>query len=522
MRENVGVRLAAPNSEGLEGAQLVEHVKTRLWQAAIVANVCGALDLFLFASLLAAGLANPAKGTASALVNGGIGAVYVVGTLLLGRWWSRRMIARVEPWMLESRAPTPDERRDALRLSLGQAQIYATYWLLGAVVFALLNLVFVSPAVAAIVFVTVVLGGVTTTAMGYLLAERIVRPIVACALADSPPVRPLGLGVGSRVITVWGVATGVPLVGIAAVAVTALLSSHLDRTLLAASILFLAGLAIGVGLLATKLGARSISEPLGEMRQALGRIEQGHFDARVAVDDGSEMGLLEAGFNRMAAGLHEREQLQDLFGRHVGEEVARAALDGGVKLGGETREVGVLFVDLVGSTAMAASLPPARVVALLNDFFELVFAVVRKHGGMVNKFEGDGALCVFGAPVSLADPAGSALAAARELRDTLMEELPEVDFGITVSAGDCVAGNVGAHERFEYTVIGDPVNEAARLCEIAKRMPERVVASGAAIERALGRERDGWTLGEEALLRGRDTPTRLATAPLEQRVPLPD
>jgi adenylate cyclase len=141
---------------------------------------------------------------------------------------------------------------------------------------------------------------------------------------------------------------------------------------------------------------------------------------------------------------------------------------------------------------------------------------------MVNKFEGDGALCVFGAPVRLDDPAGSALAAARELRDTLLEELPEVDFGVTVSAGECAAGNVGAQERFEYTVIGDPVNEAARLCEIAKRMPERVVASGAAVERALGRERHGWTLGEETLLRGRDTPTRLATAPLDQRVPLPD
>jgi adenylate cyclase len=258
------------------------------------------------------------------------------------------------------------------------------------------------------------------------------------------------------------------------------------------------------------------------MRRALDRIEQGDFEARVAVDDGSEIGLLEAGFNRMASGLREREQLQDLFGRHVGEEVARAALDGGVELGGETREVGVLFVDLVGSTAMAASLPPERVVALLNDFFELVFGVVRAHGGMVNKFEGDGALCVFGAPVRLDDPAGSALAAARELRDTLMEELPEVDFGVTVSAGECAAGNVGAQERFEYTVIGDPVNEAARLCEIAKRMPERVVASDAALERSRAGERSCWTLGEETLLRGRVAPTRLATAPLDQRVPLPD
>jgi adenylate cyclase len=137
---------------------------------------------------------------------------------------------------------------------------------------------------------------------------------------------------------------------------------------------------------------------------------------------------------------------------------------------------------------------------------------------MVNKFEGDGALCVFGAPVRLEDPAGSALAAARSLRDRLMVELPEVDFGVTASAGECVAGNVGAAERFEYTVIGDPVNEAARLCELAKQMPERVVASDAALDRAQGPERAAWTLGEETVLRGREEPTRLATASLGRRM----
>jgi adenylate cyclase len=248
------------------------------------------------------------------------------------------------------------------------------------------------------------------------------------------------------------------------------------------------------------------------MREALEEVEQGKLDVRIPVDDGSEVGLVEAGFNKMAAGLAERERLRDLFGRHVGRDVARAALDREVELGGEVREVGALFVDIVGSTALAAQLPPQRVVTLLNGFFEIVVAVTESHGGMVNKFEGDGAVCVFGAPVARDDPAGSALAAARELRARLLDELPQVDAAIGVSAGDAVAGNVGAKERFEYTVIGDPVNEAARLSELAKRRPERLVASDAAIACADPREAERWELGEATVLRGREEPTRIATA----------
>ena len=142
------------------------------------------------------------------------------------------------------------------------------------------------------------------------------------------------------------------------------------------------------------------------------------------VFDGSDLGLLQAGFNRMADGLREREQLRDLFGRHVGEDVARAALERGIELGGEELEVAVLFVDIVGSTALAAERPPQEVVALLNEFFGVVVEVVEDHGGWINKFEGDAALAVFGAPLPLDDAAGCALAAgARRSRSGSSEEL---------------------------------------------------------------------------------------------------
>jgi adenylate cyclase len=212
----------------------------------------------------------------------------------------------------------------------------------------------------------------------------------------------------------------------------------------------------------------------------------------------------------MVAGLRERERLRDLFGRQVGEDVARRALEQGVTLGGEEREAAALFVDLIGSTAFAAERDPAEVVEALNRFFAIVVEVTGEFGGLVNKFAGDAALCVFGAPLDQDDPAGCALAAARAMGRRLAEDLDELEAGIGVSAGTVVAGNVGTADRYEYTVIGDAVNEAARLTELAKTRDGRVLASGAALSRARDDERDRWQLVGEETLRGRGEPTPIA------------
>jgi adenylate cyclase len=169
----------------------------------------------------------------------------------------------------------------------------------------------------------------------------------------------------------------------------------------------------------------------------------------------------------------------------------------------------VLFVDLIGSTALAQQQPPAEVVATLNALFGAVVRVVGAEGGWVNKFEGDGCLCVFGAPAPQPDHAARALRAARVLHCELVDlagRHPGLDAGIGVSSGPVVAGNVGTEERYEYTVIGDPVNEAARLVEEAKLQPMRVLASQASVERA-GDEGRSWSKVGELTLRGRSAPT---------------
>ena len=168
-----------------------------------------------------------------------------------------------------------------------------------------------------------------------------------------------------------------------------------------------------------------------------------------------------------------------------------------------------MFTDIVGSTSLATDRPPHEVVELLNKFFAVVVEVVEGHGGWINKFEGDAALAVFGTPIPQDDFADRALGAARDLAERLRAEVRELTAGIGVSAGTALAGNVGAEQRFEFTVIGDPVNEAARLTELAKDEEGHVLASCAIVEMA-GDEASHWEMGDSANLRGRSKPTQIA------------
>jgi adenylate cyclase len=492
------------------GVELWRETYRRLTWAAVVSNTLGGLVLFLLLAFLIPFA--PVGADRQVPLNAAVGAAYLAVTLALGALGSRRINAPVERWLAEERPPTREERRTALAIPLRFATTAAVFWTIGAVLFTLLNAP-TSGWAALVVGGALLLAGETTSAVGYLLAERIVRPVTVRALAGGSPPARCGPGVRGRLMMAWSLGTGVPLLGILMIAVAGIADGDDDPAQLAAAIAFLAAVAFAVGLLAIWVASRSIADPIAAVRRGMARVEEGELDVSVPVDDGSEVGLLEAGFNRMAAGLRERERLRDLFGRQVGRDVAQAALeeDGEVQLGGEVRDVAVVFVDVLGSTALAGRLAPTQVVKLLNDFFRIVVEAVEEHGGWVNKFEGDAALCVFGAPTKRPDPARDALQAARKLCERLEHGLPGVDAGIGVSAGPAVAGNVGTEERYEYTVIGDPPNEAARLSELAKRRPERLLASAAMVERAGPEEAASWEIREAVLLRGREDPVGVAT-----------
>jgi adenylate cyclase len=490
--------------------QILPRIRKRLFWAGWIGNAVGAFVVFNLVGSLIPVFLDPDDRWALGWRNGPFVALFVLAGGLFSRKVLRGDVDEALNWIDEGREPDPREHRLALRLPLHLAKAAVAGWAISTPIFFAINAP-TSVGFAAVAAVTILLGGLTNSALIYLQAERILRPATARALAARLPSEPAAPGVRGRLLIAWALGTGIPLLGLLILGIIGVAKSDVDTQYVAAAGITLTSIALAVGLAVTIFAARAIADPVTSVRAGLERVEDGDLDAQVRVDDGSEVGLLQAGFNRMAEGLREREQLRDLFGRQVGKEVARAALESGTKLGGEEREVAALFVDLVGSTSMATRMPPEEVVALLNRFFAIVVDVVEAERGFVNKFEGDAALCVFGAPLGGPDPAGDALRAARRLARRLSDEVPEVDFGIGVSAGRAVAGNIGAEKRFEYTVIGDPVNEAARLCELAKQRPERVLASEAALELAAEAERSSWTVGEPVTLRGRDQPTPLAS-----------
>ena len=362
-------------------------------------------------------------------------------------------------------------------------------WLAAAVVFGALNAAD-SLEAGRRVALTIVAGGLVTCAFVYLLAERQLRPIAARALAAGIGDRRLAPGVKTRAFGSWALGTAVPILGLMAIALSALIQEDFTREQLAIVILSIGGVGLVAGLYVSMLSARAVADPVNSLRKAIAEVEDGDLDVSVPVYDGSEIGQLQAGFNSMVAGLRERERIQDLFGRHVGEEVARTALEGDVELGGEVRDVAVLFTDIVGSTELAAERPPEEVVELLNRFFTVVVEVVAEHDGWVNKFEGDAALAVFGAPIALDDAASRALAAARELAERLPQR------GARARGGDRRlrrAGGGRQHRRGEpLRVHGDrrPRQRGGAADRAREGEARALLASGAILDRANGGEED--------------------------------
>ena len=389
--------------------------------------------------------------------------------------------------------------------------VFQTFlWVWAALILAVVNgLASVSMGVSVGLIVT--LAGSATSCVTYLLSERSLRPVARRVLSTGIPPRRWVPSVRNRAMFAWWLGTGVSVLGIILLGVGALIQPE-DISLdgLAVTIVVVGSLTMGIGLLSSYAAAEASSEPIRTLREAVDRVDRGDLEVEVPIYDSTEIGLLQAGFNQMVQGLREREHLRDLFGRHVGEDVARVALERGIELGGEEREVAVLFVDVIGSTSLAENCPPSEVVDLLNRFFAVVIDVVHKHDGFINKFEGDAALAIWGAPVAIDDPSTCSLRAARTMRRRLAEEVPDLRASIGVSTGHAVAGNVGTPERYEYTVIGDPVNEAARLTTAAKQTEALVLVNCALVAQAHSDEAAHWTELDPITVRGRSEATRVA------------
>lgn len=498
------VRALAAATEYAPGLPLVWRTFGGIMALVMAANVAGGVVVGLLLVALNAN-ATPHQ----RLVVGVVGGCYGVAAIACGALIGFLLQGRTLRWLARGRRPTRAEARRAVRNPLYLSVLTGVLWLVGAALMAVLAVALHAGAGQILALSSgLSLAGLTTAGVTYTIAVNVGRPVTEIALSVYPPAEAIIFTLRTRLLLNWLLSTGIPLLGIVLI-----LSSPPGRSHIVGAGLFAAVIAMVVGGTATALTARTIAVPLRAMVSVLHRVGRGDLTGTVDVDDMGELGMLQRGVNEMIAGLRERERIQDLFGRHVGPAVAQQAIDNGMSLGrGEQREVVALFVDITGSTGLTRRTGPAELVAILNRFFARVVDAVESNGGLVNKFEGDAALCVFGAPVPLEDACTAALRAARAIRDGVLAD-GEVDVGIGVAAGPVVAGQVGAPSRLEYTVVGDAVNEAARLTDVAKRVDGRILASEHTVRHSTSEEQRYWTKGRVFRLRGRDAATRSYGSP---------
>ena len=440
---------------------------------------------------------------------GAIGVIYAVVAVVLGGVVTLYLFRPVLEWQRHPDGHDPNMVRHlVMRLPVAQTIIVVAVWGIGIAIVTVAAWR-VDIQLASVVLATALLTAFVTAVLTYLQAERLVRPIAASVLARRFEDSTLQPPIKWQLYLTWFTTSAVPMVGVLLLTI-AQRYGYFTGTVgeLTSAIVALITAGIVTGFVGTALVIMSVADPIKELQGAINRVRRGEQNTQVDIYDGSEIGVLQAGFNEMMRGLRDRQRVRDIFGQYVGAEVAQKALEEVPELGGEERKVAVLFIDVVGSTSFAVDHTPEEVVAALNDFFDVVVEVVHRNKGVINKFQGDAALAVFGAPVSLHDAASHALQAARELQRDLAGL--ELKAGIGVASGHVVAGHVGGADRFEYTVIGDAVNGAARLTDLAKDTPGMVLTNAATLRAANEVEQQRWTLMKSVELRGRGKMTQLA------------
>ena len=214
-------------------------------------------------------------------------------------------------------------------------------------------------------------------------------------------------------------------------------------------------------------------------------------------------------FEASIAAASTRDRVTNLFGQHVSPQVVERLLLDETAMAGELRRVVVMFVDFRSFTVQAQQRSPREVVERLDRAFAVLVEILDRHGGIVNKFLGDGLLALFGAPIAHDDAVRQAVDAARDMLAAMERDNAAGDWalriGIGVHVGEVVAGTIGSPRRKEYTVIGDAVNLASRLESLNKELGTQCLIS-AAVYDALGEAgRDAVPLGE-VKVRGYERP----------------
>jgi adenylate cyclase len=450
----------------------------------IPANVMGAVTVYFYYNYVDPLGGGPPPDPGHAFL---VFAAVVVPLVGLNWWLGARWVQPLRTWRRRIRAGTdPTEvpqaiRRRALNAALANAILSLSAWSVAGITYLVYLLwVEVVPLLEAIrIFVGIVLvGGPTTSALAFLVSEYHWRREIPLFYPDGDLERQgvLRVPILVRLTATFFLTSILPML----VMLTTLLSLELrlgqvvpdpmravwENLVRSQLYVVLATLSASTGM--ALLVARFINRPIQALRIAMARVADGDFTARVPVRSTDELGELNQRFNHMVEDLQRAARARELFGRYVSPAVAKEALQRGLRLGGELVRATAMFVDLRGFTAVASRMPAAQVVALLNEYYTIVQRVTEREGGIITQFLGDGIVIVFGGPLRpLADHADRAVAAAvaltRVFRANPTTAGMRLETGIGICTGDMIAGNIRAGERLIYTIVGDAVNQAARL-----------------------------------------------------------
>jgi adenylate cyclase len=460
----------------LDGPELAAVGRRVIALAVVVTNVGGAVAVLVLTLLV---IPLP-RGNAAALSSYVLAAVvYVVVAVAVGVVVGVRSQAPLMNWLAVGGPSTPALRARVLNAPLRLFWLQLWLWLGAAMAFGLSEARNDGER-AAWIGIIVSLTGLTTASLSYLSVERLLRPAAVRAMVGADPSElGHGRGVALRAVLAWATGCGIPVAGLLVLGVRALLPSDVTVAQLAFATVVLTGTGLVVGSRSVVLASRATADPITGVAEAMIRVHDGDFGTRVPVYDGTEIGRLQLGFNEMVAGLAEREQIRAAFGTYVDPAVAEHVLREGTDLAGEEIELSMLFVDIRDFTGFAEQTPAPQVVSAINRMFERAVPIIHDHGGHVDKFVGDGLLAVFGAPQRLHNHALAAVSAAQAIAHAVTDEFGgALSVGIGVNTGTVVAGNIGGAGRFEFSVIGDPVNVAARIEAATRQTGDTILISG--------------------------------------------
>ena len=241
-------------------------------------------------------------------------------------------------------------------------------------------------------------------------------------------------------------------------------------------------LVLAIAFLLLHLLSRKITKPISQLALATEEIAQGNYDPvnipNPPLSRSDEISTLCHAFREMVQGLQEKEKVKGVLNKVVSTEIAQEILKGNVHLGGEEKRVTVLFADIRNFTNMTQRMPPKEVIDLLNQCMTKLSVVIDRNGGVIDKYVGDEVMALFGAPLAQPDSALKAILSALQMRESLhlwnqerkARGEPSVEIGIGIHTGAMLAGNMGADNRLNYTVIGSNVDLAARICSAAQGM----------------------------------------------------